>query len=91
MSDPLLPNRFSNLKFSLLNVSSLVLDYLLQEGRASQQQLLKHLNNFSTDFCPDDVLRAVTFLYAVNKVTYRENFDLIEITRSHAQTEPASA
>lgn len=73
----LLPNRFSNLKFSLINITALVIDYLLQEQKATIDDLLSHLKNFSSDFERDDVSRAVTFLYALGKVEYSENKDQV--------------
>ena len=73
----LLPNRFSNLKFSLINITALVIDYLLQEQKATIDDLLLHLKNFSSDFDRDDVVRAVTFLYALGKVEYSEKKDQV--------------
>lgn len=75
----LVPNRFSNLKFSLLNITALVIDCLLQEDKATTKELTTHLNNFSKEFDRDDVLRAVTLLYALGKIEYSEKHDLVKL------------
>lgn len=75
----LVPNRFSNLKFSLMNVTALVIDCLLQNGKATTKELTEHLHNFSKEFNRDDVLRAVTLLYALGKVEYSEKRDFVKL------------
>lgn len=80
----LVPNRFSNLKFSLVNITALVIDCLLQEEKATTKELTTHLNNFSKDFDRDDVLRAVTLLYALGKVEYSEKQDLVKLVNTAA-------
>lgn len=80
----LVPNRFSNLKFSLVNITALVIDCLLQEEKATIKVLTAHLNNFSKEFDRDDVLRAVTFLYALDKVEYSEKHDMVKLVNVSA-------
>lgn len=75
----IVPNRFSNLKFSLMNITALVIDCLLQNGKATTKELTEHLHNFSREFNRDDVLRAVTLLYALGKVEYSEKRDLVKL------------
>lgn len=80
-----MPNRFSNLKFSLINITALVIDFLLQENKASVDELLAHLNHFSKDFNRDDVLRAITLLYALGKVEYSEQNDQVEMIAQYSE------
>lgn len=80
----LVPNRFSNLQFSLVNITALVIDCLLQEEKATTKELTNHLNNFSKEFDRDDVLRAVTLLYALGKVEYSEKQDLVKLVTTAA-------
>lgn len=85
----LVPNRFSNLKFSLVNITALVIDCLLQEKKATTKELITHLNNFSKEFDRDDVLRAVTLLYALGKVEYSEKQDLVKLVNTAAAQKAA--
>ncbi len=75
----LLPNRFSNLKFSLINVTALVIDCLLQQEKATVKELTMHLKNFSKDFERDDVVLAVTLLFALGKIEYSEKKDQVKL------------
>ena len=87
----LTPNRFTNLKFSLLNTTALVIDYLLQENKATTKELLTHLNNFSKEFDREDIVKSVTFLYALGKVDYSEKSDRITLSSQASRKEAASA
>lgn len=87
----LVPNRFSNLKFSLLNVTALVVDYLLQEEKATLNDIKHHLSYFSKDFDREDVQNAVTFLYAIGRVEYSEKNDKVRIINHIPQLEVANA
>lgn len=75
----LAPNRFSNLKFSIVNVTALVIDFLLQENKATVKELVEHLSNFSSEFGRDDVRQAITLLYALGKVEYSEKNDVVKL------------
>lgn len=87
----LTPNRFSNLKFSLLNVTSLVIDYLLQEQKASINSVVTHLQHYSKEFDRDDVRLAITFLYALGKVNYSEKSDQISLVHNIVNKNVANA
>ena len=87
----IVPNRFSNLKFSLINITALVIDYLLQEKNASIDELLSHLKNFSKEFGRDDTIRAITLLYALGKIEYSEKKDRVFILDSSADKEAINA
>lgn len=87
----LTPNRFSNLKFSLLNVTSLVIDYLLQENKTNVDSVVCHLQHYSQDFDRDDVRLAVTFLYALGKVDYSAKNDQIILKNNLANKDVANA
>ena len=61
----LVPNRFSNLKFSLLNITALLIEYLKQEKKASIDDIINYLRFYSEDYDRDDVTLSITFLYAL--------------------------
>ena len=87
----LVPNRFSNLKFSLINVTALVIDLLLQENKATVKDILTHLRNYSKEFSRDDVLHALTFLYAVGRIKYSEKQDQVTLMNTSNIRESVSA
>ena len=75
----LVPNRFSNLKFSLLNITALLIEYLKQEKKASVDDIINYLRFYSEDYDRDDVTLSITFLYALGKVSYSEKTDTIKL------------
>jgi len=80
----LMPNRFSNLKFSLLNTTALVIDCLIQDGKSTLSDLTFHLKKFSQEFERDDVLLAVTLLYALGRVEYSQQKDTVSLLSNEA-------
>lgn len=87
----LIPNRFSNLKFSLLNITSLVIDHLIQEPKSKIDDIVVHLNNYSQEFDRDDVRLAITFLYALGKVSYSEKSDTVTLLSAIQKLEAIGA
>ena len=73
----LLPNRFSNLKFSLLNITALVIDCLTQDEKITVSELTAHLKKFSQELEREDVVLALTFLYSLGKVEYSLKKDTV--------------
>lgn len=63
----------------MVNTTALVIDCLLQEKKTTIKELLTHLGHFSKDFNRDDVLRAVTLLYALGRIEYSEKEDQVTI------------
>ncbi|WP_421319618.1 ABC-three component system middle component 8 [Aeromonas veronii] len=75
----LVPSRFSNLKYSLLFMTSLVIDYLVKNsGVAPVADILYHMREVDDDYSRDDVLSSVTFLFALGKVEYDINTDNVK-------------
>lgn len=87
----LIPNRFSNLKFSLLNTTSIVIDCLLQNNECKIDEIVRHLQNYSKDFERNDVLKAVTFLFALGKVDYTMSDDLVILVLSESNMDVENA
>lgn len=73
----LIPSRFSNLRFSLLNTTSLVIECLLKKEIPSVDEILEYLSIFFDGYTRDDVIQSVTFLYALGKVEYSEESDSV--------------
>ena len=73
----LLPNRFSDLQLSLLNSTSLVVECLRKNDKATMAEVLEYLQVFHEGYNRDDVIRCITFLYALGKVIYSEKTDRV--------------
>ncbi|MBB6521146.1 hypothetical protein HNR48_001424 [Pseudoteredinibacter isoporae] len=71
------PSRFSNLRFSLLNTTSLVIEFLLKNNRATISEVLDYLLIFHSSYTRDDVTKCVTLLFALGKVNYSEKTDKV--------------
>ncbi|EGR1279216.1 hypothetical protein V4F55_004997 [Vibrio parahaemolyticus] len=75
----LVPNRFSNLKYSLLFTTSLLIEALNNNsGRASIQEVLCYMRETDSDYSRDDVLSAITFLFALGKLSYQSDTDVVK-------------
>lgn len=79
----LVPNRFSNLKTSLTNITALSIDYLLKQYNNSAKvgDLLKHLKKTSQEIDRKDVVQITLFLYAIGKVEYNLEDDSIKLVQ----------
>lgn len=78
----LIPNRFSNLKFSIINITALIIEFLKQEKRASIEEVLAYLRFYSDEYNRDDVCLSVTFLFALVKIEYSEKSDAIKLVKA---------
>jgi len=78
----LVPNRFSNLKVSLTNISALVIEFLLEkDGHISSiKEVENHLKKTSKELDRKDIVQVVTFLFAIGKINYLMINDTIELT-----------
>jgi len=66
----LAPHRFTNLGISLVNVTSHVIDCLLQRHAASLDELLQFSRNSNSEINETDISMAVSFLYLMGKADY---------------------
>lgn len=74
----LIPNRFSNLKYCVLFMTSLIIDILNNNsGSASIDTILCRMKNIDKEYSRDDILSSVTLLFALGKVEYDSRTDNI--------------
>jgi len=78
----LIPNRFSNLKISLTNISALTIEFLIGRKRknATIREVLAHLNKTSQELDREDVVYVTMFLFAIGKAEYSMVDDVITLT-----------
>lgn len=77
----LIPNRFENLRISLMNISALTIEFLLnKEGyKATVREISTHLNQTSKELDKEDVVHIVTFLFALGKASYTVSDDTVRL------------
>jgi len=75
------PHRFLNFNYCLINVTSLIIQALLERNSASLDQLLKFCKNNYNEINEEDILISVTFLYSVGRVNYLNDNDVVTITK----------
>jgi len=77
----LIPNRFENLRISLMNISALTIEFLLnKEGcKATVREISTHLNKTSKELDKEDVVHIVTFLFALGKTNYTVSDDTVRL------------
>jgi len=73
----LTPHRLMNLDFSLVNVSSLVIQCLLERGTEELHEILAYVKTICEEINEQDVMLAVSFLYLLEKVEYAKETDLV--------------
>ena len=73
----LTPHRFMDLNYSVLNVTSLVIDFLTQRHSSTLYEILAFSKDDYSEINEQDVLLAVSFLYLLGKVEYCKDSDLV--------------
>jgi hypothetical protein len=78
----LIPNRFSNLKISLTNISALTIEFLIKRKRknATIEEVLAHLGKTSQELDREDIVHVTMFLFAIGKAKYSMVDDTITLT-----------
>jgi hypothetical protein len=78
----LIPNRFSNLKISLTNISALTIEFLISRRRKSAtiREVLAHLGKTSQELDREDIVHVTMFLFAIGKARYSTVDDTITLT-----------
>lgn len=76
----LTPTRLMQLDYCLLAVTSHVIACLLERKSASLDELLRYSRLSSHEICESDILLAITFLYAVGKVSIDTETSTISLT-----------
>lgn len=73
------PHRFMNLDYSVVNVSSLVIQCLLERGDYELHSLLDYARVSCEEINEQDIMLAVSFLYLLGKVEYQKESDLVSM------------
>ncbi len=81
----LTPTRLMQLDYCLLSVTSHVIACLLERKRASLDELLQYSRLSSHEICESDILLAITFLYAVGKVSIDTDTATISLKNINTQ------
>jgi hypothetical protein len=78
----LIPNRFANLRISLINISALTIEFLISKKRKSAtiREVLAHLSKISQELDREDVVYITMFLFAIGKAEYSTADDMITLT-----------
>lgn len=66
-----------NLEYSLINVTSLVVECLIERGSYPLCKILDFAKSICEDINEQDVMLAVSFLYLLGKVKYDKESDLV--------------
>jgi len=73
----LTPHRLMNLNYSVINIVSLVIDFLTKNDSASIKTILEFTQKTYTESNEQDILYAVSFLYLLDRVSYCRESDLV--------------
>jgi len=73
------PHRFMDLDYSVVNVSSLVVQCLLERGGYELHKILDYARVSCEEINEQDVMLAVSFLYLLGKVEYEKESDLVRM------------
>lgn len=73
------PHRLMNLKCSLVNIASIVVECLIERGPYPLHKVLSFAKIEIDDITEQDIMLAVSFLYLLGKVDYDADADAIFI------------
>jgi hypothetical protein len=79
----LTPTRFMQLDYSLLAVTSYVISCLLERQVATLEELLQYAQLSSGEICEADILLAVTFLYATDKINVDTEYAFVSLVKQN--------
>ncbi len=79
----LTPHRLMNLDFSLVNVSSLVIQCLLERGAEELHEILAYAKTGCEEINEQDVMLAVSLLYLLGKVEYTKETDRVSMSHDN--------
>ncbi|PKF62804.1 hypothetical protein CW745_05120 [Psychromonas sp. psych-6C06] len=71
------PHRFMNLDYSLVHVASQVLQCLKERGNKQLHEVLSYAKTSCEEINEQDVMLAISFLYLLGKVEYKNETDLV--------------
>ena len=72
------PDRYTNPDFSVINISSVILEKLIKENRISYDKLLKEVIYKVGDEAKENYPYALNFLFLLGKINYISQNDSFE-------------
>lgn len=72
------PDRYTNPDFSVINISSVILEKLIKENRISYDRLLKEVIYKVGDEAKENYPYALNFLFLLGKINYNSQNDNFE-------------
>lgn len=72
------PDRYTNPDFSVINISSIILEKLIKENRISYDRLLKEVIYKVGDEAKENYPYALNFLFLLGKINYNSQNDNFE-------------
>ena len=76
----LLPTKHSSLKYSILNISAMILKTLKENSIIGYIELLEYLKYSIGEDIEDMFLLSLSFLYTLKKIEYIKELDSIRLT-----------
>ena len=74
------PDRYTNPDFSVINISSVILEKLIKENRISYDKILKEVIHKVGDEAKENYPYALNFLFLLGKINYisqNDNFEYL--------------
>lgn len=72
------PDRYTNPDFSVINISSVILEKLIKENRISYDRLLNEVIDKVGDEAKENYPYALNFLFLLGKINYNSQNDNFE-------------
>jgi beta-lactamase class D len=76
----LYPNKHSSLKYSIVNISAMILKTLKENSIIEYMELLEYLKYTIGEEIEDMFLLSLSFLYTLKKIEYIKELDSIRLT-----------
>jgi len=76
------PDKHTNLKFSILNVSGHILKFLIENNIVKYNDLLLYLSNNLGNGVKDVFIHSLSFLYIFGKIEYIKELDAIKFVQN---------
>lgn len=77
----LAPHRLMDLNYCLINVTSIIIECLLQRSESSLDSLFAFAKQHQNKINELDITQAVSFLFLTGKIEYCSDGDLIKLKR----------
>jgi len=76
------PDKHTNLKYSILNVSGKILKFLIENQIVKYNDLLLYLSNNLSNGVKEVFIQSLSFLYILGKIEYVKELDAIKFVQN---------